>query len=611
MVQSNSAHALARDELVRVLTAYSGVTTADGNLLGTSLIDSNLVGKNDFLTGKTILIMSGDAVNEDRGGQSFNPATGEVTVPSAYTDKNGNPVQIPAGTLWRVLNISSVEINVADLEALMGTPADPPGTTTVFAWLSKIFSNTSFFADLIEGVYLDTSGGGTPGTTYPIGSAGVPSSNLTDAFAIMATRHSNQLRLVGGSTDAPVTLTFTTPVDIELVGGQGYAVVFNHGGLTSDIKGDVTVASLTVTDGSLTIRGNCHAVFVQNDGTGDVLIEESCFSSNGGVANGGSGNIRVEIDCHCEGVSINNSGAGIIMIDGDVYGGVINDGTNMILIGGNVFAEVSAIQCTSTGSIQIDGDVHVHYAVIDPGPSSSIFIGGDCDAARSGIQSDGTSSIIICGRCQADNISNNGTGLTRIYGDTSVLNGDVHNFSTGLIEMFADCFINGGITNESAGTIEIMGNSRAQSVSNNGNNGNIHIHGDMYMNDSATLLNGGGGTAAISVDGDFFGSNTAIENDLEGSIGIGGDCFAREIDNVSTGVAGGISIGGNTFVGIGVNDSSTGGFTYFGGSVDSSSGIVVNGSGSLTVSRNCTTSTLVQGGAGGSIIVRGDLEVPF
>jgi hypothetical protein len=134
----SQAHALAREELVRVLTAYTGITTIDGT--PTTLIDSNLIGRNDFITEKTILIMTGDAQNEDRGGLSFDNTTGTITVVSDFIDSTGAPTPIVAGTIFRVLNISSTELDVALLLARIGLPTDPAGTTTIFAWMAKLFA---------------------------------------------------------------------------------------------------------------------------------------------------------------------------------------------------------------------------------------------------------------------------------------------------------------------------------------------------------------------------------------------------------------------------------------------------------------------------------------
>ena len=106
------AYALARAGLLRVLTAYSGITTADGAVDGTTLIDSNLIGRNDFITEKTILIISGDAKDEDKGAVSFDNGNGQITFQGT-----GFKAQIKAGTVFRVLNISTIEIDVANLAA--------------------------------------------------------------------------------------------------------------------------------------------------------------------------------------------------------------------------------------------------------------------------------------------------------------------------------------------------------------------------------------------------------------------------------------------------------------------------------------------------------------
>ncbi|MBA7677791.1 hypothetical protein ES703_86055 [subsurface metagenome] len=133
----NRAHAFAREELVRALTAYTGITTVDGAVDGTTMIDSNLVGRNDFLTEHTVLIMSGPARDETEGVLSFNSGTGEITL-----QRTGFTTQIKAGIEYRILNIRTVEVHVSTIDAKIGTPTDPPGTTTLFARLGKLAGAT-------------------------------------------------------------------------------------------------------------------------------------------------------------------------------------------------------------------------------------------------------------------------------------------------------------------------------------------------------------------------------------------------------------------------------------------------------------------------------------
>lgn len=105
----NKHHALAREAILASLTAYTGITTADGATpANNTLICADLIGKNDFITGKTILIGSGDGDREDSGALDFAPLTGTITVVTPFS------AQIKQGTFFRVLNISTVEIDVEE-----------------------------------------------------------------------------------------------------------------------------------------------------------------------------------------------------------------------------------------------------------------------------------------------------------------------------------------------------------------------------------------------------------------------------------------------------------------------------------------------------------------
>ena len=117
---TSKGHALSRDALIRTLTAYSGITTEDGAVVegrGTTLVDSNLIGRNNFISEKTILILSGDAKDEDKGAHAFVSGTGTITLQGT-----GFSAQIKAGTIFRVLNISTTEMDVANIAAALGNP---------------------------------------------------------------------------------------------------------------------------------------------------------------------------------------------------------------------------------------------------------------------------------------------------------------------------------------------------------------------------------------------------------------------------------------------------------------------------------------------------------
>ena len=101
MVMPNSAHPLARDELIQSLTVRAAWATSNGNVGGTSLVDAGLIGVNNFLTGKSVILMSGASRWEIGGITTFNPATGEITVTPAFS------AQVTAGILYRILNFST------------------------------------------------------------------------------------------------------------------------------------------------------------------------------------------------------------------------------------------------------------------------------------------------------------------------------------------------------------------------------------------------------------------------------------------------------------------------------------------------------------------------
>lgn len=121
----SKGHALSRDELIRVLTVYQGTTTAIGAGDGSTLIDSGLMLVNDYVTSKTILIMSGAAINETSMATVFNPATGHITVDPAFN------AQIVTGTLFRILNLPAGS-SLVDILARIGTPTDAGDAATLF-----------------------------------------------------------------------------------------------------------------------------------------------------------------------------------------------------------------------------------------------------------------------------------------------------------------------------------------------------------------------------------------------------------------------------------------------------------------------------------------------
>jgi len=104
MVMPSLHQALDRDVILRAISSFYGITTADGNIGGTTLFCSTLIGANDFISDKTILLQSGLSIYEHSGATAFNPVNGGITVDSAFSS------QVLEGTSFYVLNAPTVDI---------------------------------------------------------------------------------------------------------------------------------------------------------------------------------------------------------------------------------------------------------------------------------------------------------------------------------------------------------------------------------------------------------------------------------------------------------------------------------------------------------------------
>lgn len=88
-----------------------GVTTANGNVGGTTLIDASLIGKPDFPSGLQVRILSGTYQLITRTIESFNTANGTMTVPASLPF----PGQIPAGTGYVIMGVTATSSDVLSL----------------------------------------------------------------------------------------------------------------------------------------------------------------------------------------------------------------------------------------------------------------------------------------------------------------------------------------------------------------------------------------------------------------------------------------------------------------------------------------------------------------
>ncbi len=115
-----------------------GITTGAGAGTGDSIIDAGLIGigTNSFKS-MLMVVYPGDFNNVDSMDiTAFNNATGEITLAKAYKEV---AAAIPAGVPYKIVTFRFVPAEVAAISALIGTTTDAIGTTTLFAWLLKLF----------------------------------------------------------------------------------------------------------------------------------------------------------------------------------------------------------------------------------------------------------------------------------------------------------------------------------------------------------------------------------------------------------------------------------------------------------------------------------------
>ena len=118
-------------------------TTTAGNAGGTTIIDTGLIGSNDFLTDATVLIMSGDCKLERRGITGFATATGIITVSPAFS------AQIDSGVTYAVLSGIS---DSADITALMADVGDASASTLTSLYGIIGNPSASIATTLLDGI---------------------------------------------------------------------------------------------------------------------------------------------------------------------------------------------------------------------------------------------------------------------------------------------------------------------------------------------------------------------------------------------------------------------------------------------------------------------------
>jgi len=98
------------------LILKEGVTTSNGNAGGTTIIDGSLIGKQDYLSGLQVRILSGTYQLITRTIESFNSVTGTITIPGS----NPFPGQIVKGTGYVIMGVTASSAESLNLMADVG-----------------------------------------------------------------------------------------------------------------------------------------------------------------------------------------------------------------------------------------------------------------------------------------------------------------------------------------------------------------------------------------------------------------------------------------------------------------------------------------------------------
>lgn len=149
MVQQRSIHhSLDRDPIFRALVSFYGITTADGLAGGTTLVCSALIGSNDFITGKVILLDSGLSSLEEASASLFVAGTGTITVNPAFTS------QVLAGTAFYILNVAA---GGGTLNLLKLARSTQSGDKIMAGAWTVIYAEAETYAWLFAGAEIDLS----------------------------------------------------------------------------------------------------------------------------------------------------------------------------------------------------------------------------------------------------------------------------------------------------------------------------------------------------------------------------------------------------------------------------------------------------------------------
>ncbi len=386
---SNRGHALSREEMVRTLTAYSGTTTSAGAADGSSLIDSKLINENDFLTGKSILILSGDAQWETAGISSFNSATGELSLSPALNS------QIVAGVAFRVLNTLPESIHITSgIVQIEGYDYVSGERRLVAVNESGQIEIRATVADIVTAKISGQT------VTISSGSVAVVSGEVHVMSGAIAAQISGGVQVSGG-------------VHIE----SGVVGIVQSGALGVNVSGGVQVSGAVRVSGGVQVSGGVH---IESGVVGIVQSGALAVRVSGAIRV--SGAVQVSGGVHIESgvVGIVQSGtlgvnvSGGVQVSGAVRvsGTVEVSGTVAIVLPTEVKAGlIRSVISNSGGEVLHSGAVMAAQIKSDKDNSGAIVIGGATNRPWYEARCSGLGFVLDPGEAKSEDIDN----FNRIY----------------------------------------------------------------------------------------------------------------------------------------------------------------------------------------------------
>jgi len=514
------------------------VSEDNASAVGTVAVGANVIGDNVTITASdadagTATINVTSAINNNRGGITFEPNDGTLNIDSNITAQDfialngGAAIQLAA-------NLTATDNNITVNDALTLDGGTPTITAT---------SGNVTFSSTINGAYATTVSApsgtatftGIVGGTTPLASLTV-SADTASLNANISTDNGGNVDFTG--TDA-VTLTSTVTIDTELNndanagdilfktagtinGAQTLSLnasttgVFTGGAVQLGTLGNTTaLTSLTVTnqggttDGTTTLYGN-----ITTSGAIDLTAADdinlahdvTLVTTNSAVDLGTGDNIdgayALTINAGSGAVTLGRIGAAT-----DITGLTITSGT---LTSADMVEVDGTLTVTASGAVDIDGEIDVDGVSGDVSITTSSTLALDAN-----LTVDGASTVTLSSGTSAMTIGTAGNAtVTGINGNIKIIAGNLTLGTGGNNGVVTTATGSGNIKVDSSGVITVNTGSSMSSggyldidptnVTNNGT-----LNGDEYVSIAATGTVTNEGTISTDNAGSYITINSA------------------------------------------------------------------------------------------------------